>query len=151
MNLPMRAARGFTLMEIMVVLAVMAIGLALVAPNLGGMLQRLELASATREVASALRYTRSRAIGSGRPADFWLDVKGRKYRAADERKIRQLSDSLRVHLVTADTQTAGGGTGYIRFFPDGSSTGGQVRIESEGAQRRLEVNWLTGAVRISGG
>lgn len=142
---------GFTLLEIMVVLGVMALAMVLVAPNLAGLLQRLELASATQEVAGALRFTRSRAVGSGRPADFWLDVKNRKYRAADESRVRQLADSVRVHLTTADVQTAGGSAGYIRFFPDGSSTGGQVRIESETGARRVEVNWLTGLVRVSGG
>jgi general secretion pathway protein H len=142
---------GFTLLEIMVVLAVMALALALITPDMAGMLRRLELTSTTRELASALRYTRSHAIAVGRPADFWLNVKERKYRAADERKVRRLPDSLRLHLKTADTQTAGGSSGYIRFFPDGSSTGGQVRIESGGAARRLDVNWLTGEVRLSGG
>lgn len=146
-----RSAAGFTLLEIVVVLVIAAAALALVAPNLGGTLARTRLASSAREVASGLRYARNHAIASGRPAEFWLDVNGHRYSAGDRFKPRQLPDSVKLTLVTADGQTAADGRGFIRFFPDGSSTGGKVVLESTGDRRLVEVNWLTGYVRVQGG
>ncbi len=41
------------------------------------------------------------------------------------------------------------GRGGIRFYPDGSSTGGRVTLSLEGLQMRVDVEWLTGRVRIT--
>lgn len=133
------------------VLAIAAAALAVVAPNLGGALARTELTSAAREVASGLRYARGHAMASGRPADFWLDVNGHRYTAGDRPKPRRLPDSVKLTLVTADTQVVRDGRGFIRFFPDGSSTGGKVVLDAAGDRRLVEVNWLTGHVRVLGG
>lgn len=146
-----RRAAAFTLLEVVVVLAIASAALALVAPNLGGALARTELVSAAREVASGLRYTRGHAMASGRAAEFWLDVWSHRYTAGDPPKPHRLPDSVKLTLVTADTQAARDGRGFIRFFPDGSSTGGKVLLETAGDKRLVEVNWLTGYVRVVGG
>lgn len=133
------------------VLVIAAGALALVAPNLGGALERTQLTSAAREITSGLRYARNHAVASGRPSEFWLDVNGHRYSAGDRLKPRQLPDSVKLSLVTAEGQAAAGGRGFIRFFPDGSSTGGKVILEASGDRRLVEVNWLTGYVRLQGG
>lgn len=145
-----RYAAGFTLIEIIVVLVIAAAAAAVVAPNLGGALTRNQQTAAVREIASGLRYTRSHAMASGRPAEFWLDVNGHQYNAGDRPKPRSLPDSVKLTLVTALSQAAPDGRGFIRFFPDGSSTGGKVILEAAGQRRQVEVLWLTGYVRIIG-
>jgi general secretion pathway protein H len=145
-----RKNAGFTLIEIIVVLVIAAAALALVAPNLGGALARNELTAATREIASGLRYVRGHAMASGRPAEFWLDVRQHRYSVGDKPKPRGLPASVKLTLITADTQASRDGRGFVRFFPDGSSTGGKVLLEAAGDKRLVEINWLTGYVRIVG-
>jgi len=43
-----------------------------------------------------------------------------------------------------------GGGDRLVFFPDGSSSGGQVLISQQGATLTLDVAWLTGAVTLQG-
>ncbi|TAN51363.1 MAG: type II secretion system protein GspH [Methylococcaceae bacterium] len=146
----LRNNAGFTLIEISVVLVIAAAALALVAPNLGGVLERTRLTSATREIASGLRYARAHAMTSGRPAEFWLDIGAHRYLAGDRSKPHVLPDSVKLSLTTADSQATADGKGFIRFFPDGSSTGGKVLLEAAGQRRQIQVNWLTGFVQIVG-
>jgi general secretion pathway protein H len=59
-----------------------------------------------------------------------------------------LPESVRLGLFTAEAELSGEGLGSIRFYPDGSSTGGRVSLEAAGKRRLVDVNWLTGAVVI---
>lgn len=145
-----RRSAGFTLIEVSVVLVIAAAALALVAPNLGGVLERTRLTSATREIASGLRYARSHAMTAGRPVEFWLDVNAHSYLAGDRAKPHALPDSVKLSLTTADGQATADGRGFIRFFSDGSSTGGKILLETAGQRRQVQVNWLTGFVQIVG-
>ncbi len=54
-----------------------------------------------------------------------------------------------VTLTTAQTELFGTGGGAIRFFPDGTSTGGGVEIARDGRRFLVTVDWLTGRVEIA--
>jgi type II secretion system protein H len=71
-----RAAGGFTLVEMLVVLSVLALALALVITHGPVRSPRLELDAAARRVAGALRLARSRAIAEERTVVFALDRGG---------------------------------------------------------------------------
>jgi general secretion pathway protein H len=51
-------------------------------------------------------------------------------------------------LLTAQSELTEDGKGRIRFYPDGSSTGGRVTILRDTKEWRVEVAWLTGEVRL---
>jgi general secretion pathway protein H len=36
----------------------------------------------------------------------------------------------------------------IRFFADGSSTGGRITLEREHAAWKIDINWLTGQIEL---
>ena len=55
---------------------------------------------------------------------------------------------MRVGITSASMDQAGDGTARIRFFPDGSSTGGRITLESGRRQWHVNVSWLTGAVDV---
>ena len=38
-----------------------------------------------------------------------------------------------------------------RFFPDGGSSGGEVRLAFEDTGIAIQINWLTGSIRVSSG
>jgi general secretion pathway protein H len=51
-------------------------------------------------------------------------------------------------VVTAQTELTGEGAANIRFFPDGSSTGGRVTLERGQTVWKIDINWLTGQIEL---
>ncbi|HHH38637.1 MAG TPA: type II secretion system protein GspH [Sedimenticola sp.] len=145
-----RSDRGFSLLELIVVLAIMALGFAFVAPNFARSLDGLRFQAAVREVADGLRQARGIAISQGREAVFFVDVTDRRYRIDRQRKTRSLPQFLELTLETAESEITGSG-GNIRFFPDGSATGGRITLAWEERRRWVDVNWLTGRIDIATG
>lgn len=143
-----RRQGGFTLMEIMVVLVIAGILIGTVVPSFGPAIARAQLYSATRDVASALRHARGQALIQGQDALFELDVERHRYRVSGRSKLFRLPADVALGLYTTSTETLDEGTGRIRFFPDGSSTGGRVTLIGQGQTRVVDINWLTGEVRI---
>lgn len=142
------AARGFTLLEMLLVLTIAVIAMALVVPNFSRGLDSVRLQSASREIASSLRYLRGHAVSKNKEAEFNVDVKTNVYRITGRNKDYSIPQAIRLRLITADTEVSGEDEGTIRFYPDGSSTGGRVTLEAGNRKRLVDVNWLTGHVEI---
>jgi general secretion pathway protein H len=143
-----RPAGGFTLLEILLALTIAGALMAVVIPNFGPALARAQLTSATRDVASALRHARGQAVIRGREAEFELDVDRHRYKVTGRPKAYALPGSVDLSLYTAESETVDEGTGRIRFYPDGSATGGRVTLAAGKETRAVDVNWLTGEVKI---
>ena len=65
----------------------------------------------------------------------------------DPREIA-LPESMALKLYTAQSELLDSATGGIRFFPDGSSTGGAITVSGPKLAYRVNVDWLTGTVAI---
>lgn len=143
-----RGVRGFTLLELVVVLVIVSVGLVLVAPRFSGALVGLELKGAARDVASGLRYARGRAIATGRETRLALDVDTGRYWIDGDPRERSLPNGVDLRLVVGRSEVFNDGVGAITFFPDGSSTGGRVILSVDERQFRVDVHWLTGGVRV---
>jgi len=103
--------------------------------------------AASGELAAALRATRAQAIVHGAQRSFVLDVHTATYRGADGREVR-LPRGMRLGITSAASDQRGDGSARIRFFPDGSSTGGRITLQSGRRQWHVNVSWLTGAVDV---
>ena len=141
-----RGVRGFTLIELLVVMALLVLLLTAAAPRLGAGSSRTEALAAVRTVVSALRATRSAALGAGDGARLILDVNAHTLQVPGERRPRTLPGHLQIALLTAKSELRGDGVGAVRFFPDGSSTGARVRLEGAAGAWIVDVSWLTGAI-----
>ncbi len=136
-------------MELLVVLALLGFAVALAVPSLVRTLPGLELQTNARAVASALREARALAIAGNREVTLTIDVRQRTLRVGQGNAIK-LDPQFGLSLRTASTELRGGGSiGGIRFFPDGTSTGGRVTLALEERQRHVVVDWLTGAVSVT--
>jgi general secretion pathway protein H len=145
---PLPRSRGFTLIELLVVMVVMIMILGLVPPMVASSLPGAKLKAAARELAAGLSQARSQAIASQREARLVLDVEERSYRVAGERREFRLPKDLELKLYTAQAELSNERQGAIRFFPDGSSTGGRVTVSYGERAYEVDVEWLTGRVRI---
>lgn len=140
-------AKGFTLLELMVALAIAALMLAVALPSGARQRQSAELASSARAVAAALRLTRSRAILADRPANFVVDLGHALYRADGRAAPQPFPRGTQVALFTTEEELSPT-SGTIRFYPDGSSTGGGLALSRGDGRYDVLVDWLTGGVSI---
>jgi general secretion pathway protein H len=62
-----------------------------------------------------------------------------------------MSEEIDITLFTAQSELTDAKTGAIRFYPDGSSTGGRVMLAREDRKFLVEVDWMTGQVKILDG
>jgi general secretion pathway protein H len=139
---------GFSLIELVVVLAVMGFVLALIVGYRAPWSSGLTLEGTAAELASDLRLARSQAIADNRPVAFALDLAGHRYRVGGD-PPRTLQPKLKIALLTVNGERRGATAGDIRFNPDGSSTGGRITIADNGRRVAVGVDWLTGRVTVA--
>ncbi len=137
----------------MVVMVIAGAAMALVMPQFGAALPGMELKGAARDVASGLRYARGRAIAEQRETAVVIDLEQRRYHleGVDDDRLHDLGKNTSLELVTGRSEVRGEHQGSIAFFPDGSSTGGRLTLESGGRSYVVDVRWLTGRVSIRDG
>ena len=105
--------------------------------------------AAAREMAGVLREARGKAIRDNRETAVLIDTERKVYRLGPGGRGHRLSAALQVSLVTAASEQLDDTRGRIRFFPDGTSTGGRVTLSRDDRKFDITVDWLTGLVAIS--
>ncbi|MDB5361883.1 MAG: gspH [Rhodospirillales bacterium] len=141
------ATRGFTLVEMIVVVAILGLVLAMVAARGPLGLHTLTARAAANELASGFRQARARAIADNRTVAVNIDLAGHRWRVGADRPT-ELPRDLDIAVLTIAGQSAGGTAADIRFLPDGSSTGGRVELRDAGRRMRIGVDWLNGRVSV---
>lgn len=143
-----RAGHGFTLIELLVVLLIIGTVLALVPGSFHRIMPGLEIKSAARDVAATFREARSLAIRDNREAVVLFDTEARLYRQGRNGRPLALDPDLEVELVAAQSEQIDEHVAGIRFFPDGTSTGGRVTLSRDERRYQIDVDWLSGRVEI---
>ena len=137
--------RGFALVEFLVILVIVALVFSVMLPTFTGG-SAVETLTAARAVATGLRQTRDRAITSNQAAIMEVDVESKQI--VLEKQFRQLPQRVDLKLLTAKRERLGVSRGAIRFFPDGSSTGGRITLAQGNLVYLVDIDWLTGRVVI---
>ena len=137
---------GFTLVEMLVVLVVLALVVTVAVPLLSGGSEGLRLQVASSELAAAFRLTRSAAIMRNTETALMIDVDRRTFRSTVVPQ-RSFATDIEAKLTFASGIGASSSDGGFQFFPDGSSTGGDVTLSLRGERTKLCIDWLTGEVR----
>lgn len=137
---------GFTLVELLVALAILGIALSVATLRLWDTRPDAIARAAAFSLATDLRAARGQAIETDRETSVTLNVMANKIGRTHGSRIfpRQLKMEFRQER-RDQTQSA---TKTIRFFPDGSSSGGVVRFEDQGRFHTVSTDWLTGSVAV---
>lgn len=120
--------RGYTLLELLVVLAIMGLLAAVAVPLMSGPAERLHAKAAARAVAEELRGARAQAVARG--------------------VIQRVAIGPRLAPKGVTLSFRGPLHDEIDFFPDGSTSGGTVLVSHGGTQHRVSVQWPAGRIAI---
>ena len=139
--------RGFTLIELMVVLAIIAGLLAVAPPALQRYRESSDYRDTLRRIVAGLAEARHASVSGGRVVAFSVDLGGRQY-GVEGGRARELPESLAVRATVADTDLVEN-VARIRFFPGGNATGGSIDVvRRSGSGARVRTDWLDGRVSI---
>jgi general secretion pathway protein H len=145
-------ARGFTLVELLVVLAIAALMLAIVPSSFERLREGSQYRDTVRSLITDLKQARQTALAQGKSVIFHVHLADRNFGIAGQ-STTALPSSLEIKTTVAqsmDSATASGSlqkTAQIDFLADGGSTGGTIElVRASGSGVKIQVDWLTGKV-----
>lgn len=133
-----RRHAGFTLIETLVVLAIVGLIAGLAFPRLQAAIDGQQFRGSVATLTLALRETRARAVRTGGQAVFVLARDGQSFAVAARPQPR----------LPAATRIAAIDRSEIAFFADGTSTGGRLVISDRSRRQMLTVYPETGLVAV---
>lgn len=142
-----RTSKGFTLIELIVVIVLIGIVASVVTFSFTRSLAGARIQAASNDLVAGLRYTRGQAIVKGEQKVLMLDLEKNTWLAPGKTE-RALPKDMILRLTTAQQELTSEKAGGIRFFPDGSSTGGHIAVVLGEREWRINVGWLTGEITL---
>lgn len=139
-------ARGVSLLEMLLVVALIALVGVLAAAAMGGGVDGMRLRSAGKQIAAELRFARTQALAGGQPQRFVIDPRGHRWQGANGRH-GEIPKALEIRFTGARQVQPREGEGAVQFFEDGASSGGRIELQVRQAVWRIDVAWMTGEVR----
>lgn len=131
---------GFTLLEMLVVVAILGITGSIILSRGPVRSARQEVRAGAAILSGALRGARSQAIATDRAVAFRLDPVARAWRI----------DDTAAHVLPGALAFAASPAGIV-FTPQGGSSGGRIALASGSIRAEIGVDWLTGRVSVSDG
>ena len=140
--------RGFTLLELLVVLLIVSLLIALVPPLFSGAVPGTKLKAAVRDLAVTLRLARNQSITHDVETQVYLNLDPPAYAIGNEAP-RSLPAGIELKVATAPGQSEAQTSRHVvRFFSDGSSSGTLMTLSRGKRSYDLHVGWLSGRVTI---
>jgi general secretion pathway protein H len=141
------SAAGFTLIEMIMVIAILALMMVLVTVSGTPVSPAVHARAGAEALAGALRAARSEAVTDNRSIEVTLDLARHSYQWG-RNPAESLPGDLSLSLLTSTDELVSGNAGRIRFNPDGSSSGGRVSIAGGNRLWWVGIDWLSGRVSI---
>ncbi|HEX4506727.1 MAG TPA: GspH/FimT family pseudopilin [Alphaproteobacteria bacterium] len=142
-----RREAGFTLIELLIAISIAGLFIAMIAMHGKPRSAGLEENGTASELAGGLREARAQAIVQNKPVALTLDIANHRWKI-DNQPFRRVPPQFRMDVLTVQGE-ARGNLAAIVFEPDGSSTGGQVAFDDGLRKFAVNIDWLTGMVRVT--
>ena len=132
-------ARGFSLLELLVVMLIVGLSLAAIAAALPGMQSGPAIELATSRLAAGLKKARMRAVGRQEVETVLIDPGARHYHIGATGNRVRLPDTVTVWPLRSPA---------IRFYPDGGADAATIRLTEGRRTAHIDVSPMTGGVTI---
>lgn len=142
-----RAEQGFSLLELLVVLAVLAAATAIAVPYVAKPPAAVALQRHATELVAVLRQARTTAIAGNTEVTVAVNVEERWIEVSQPPRRLEYPAGMSLS-VTSARQLLQRDAARLVFGSDGSSSGGAITIALEGAERTIAVDWLTGTAQL---
>jgi len=150
----MRCKRGFTLVELIVSVAVLSFLAFVIAPGFQAPLGEAMLNATARQIAQDLRRTQQLAVTNGESYRFEIHVANKVYNVRPKNPLKSALFTVRINRpitsVTSNFMDIGGGWRGITYTPTGipGQTGEIVITDSRGRGRAIVVAVATGRAEV---
>ena len=142
--------KGLTLIELIVVMVIIAIGAALLAPNIGAWMPIYRLKGATRDVVSTMRVAQMKAVSTNIWYRVSFDPGQSKFFLENSQDLgiswtKEGDDQVLPMGIQLNTSFAGN---TAIFYPDSTATAGTVTItNTKGSQKTIQLWGTTGRIK----
>ena len=140
--------RGFSLLEMVCVLAIIALMAAVLLPFIPHQTSRSRLQAYALQAATLLKADRNAAIERSTSVATLVDAASRVIHSGSSRTTLRIPDDVRFDAVLPQSCQRQAAHSTIRFFANGGSCGGSIALTRLEAGYEVRVNWLTGRVEI---
>jgi general secretion pathway protein H len=140
--------RGFTLLEMVGVLAIVAMLAAILLPSLPRSTSRQRLAGFAVETAALLKADRTAAVRRNSQVNAQVDAPGHLIRSGSTGRALQIPADVSFKALLPRSCNERPAHSTISFFATGMSCGGTILLSRLGATFEIRVNWLTGGIEI---
>lgn len=144
--------QGFSLLELMVVIAILGLVFSLSAAQLSAPSETQLLRLETRKVISHLRAVRAQALSHSRIFVVEMNEEEIGYAVSPSGETLEVPEGMTLTITPDATGSEAGITtisSAVRFYPDGSAGGGTISLSTENEMNHLIVNWMTGEISLS--
>jgi general secretion pathway protein H len=142
------AQRGFTLLEMVCVLAIIALLPAVLLPFVPRETSRSRLQAFALQTAALLKTDRNAAIRRGTSVATLVDAEARAIRSGASRAAILIPNDVRFDAMLPQTCEHRAALSNISFFANGTSCGGTIALTRFDAGYEIRVNWLTGRIEV---
>lgn len=140
--------RGFTLLEMVCVLAIIALLSAVLLPFIPHQTSRSRLQAYALQAAALLKTDRNAAIMRRTSVATLVDAESRAIRSGVSRTTIRIPDDVRFDALLPKTCEQRATLSTINFFANGTSCGGTIALTRLDAGYEIKVNWLTGRIEV---
>jgi general secretion pathway protein H len=142
------AERGFTLIEMVCVLAIIALLAAVLLPVIPRDTSRSRLQAYALQTATLLKADRNAAMRRGSDVATLVDAGTRMVRSGATPDMIRIPEDVHFDALLPQTCNRQPALSTISFFANGMSCGGTIALTRLDAGFEIRVNWLTGRIEI---
>ncbi len=139
---------GFTLLELLVVLAILGLVTVLAYPRGGGAVVQASFRAATLGLNAQVRTTRMAAIRDNVEHTLTIDTAAKRYWSSADPAVRGLGPVTVVAATGRGLEHSVPTLSTIRFHPNGSVGDIEILLKGRGTAARVSIDWMTGGARI---
>ncbi len=140
------AHNGFTVLELLITISILTLSIGVAYNIIGSDNSARSLKPTAQRLVAALQQTRALTILNSAENKVLFNLDNREITFPYDIKPIKLGTNINIKISAADREVISSSRAAIGFFPNGSSTGGEITLAAKQGKYKITVNWLTGKV-----